>query len=333
MNRLVTIWMLKLVPGGRYGRSLCAAFTLVIGVGAYVSAAAIGEGGFASAQRFGSFPVAAFFVAAVAYIVPVFHYITSRAEVAIDALTPYLKTDRADNLKSQLRRKPLSWIVRVSVISVAMWLVQSRLLAGSWERMWDAFTAGLFSALMSVGPLPVWLTMNIAMSALFNNAILFRRLSRDLDVQILEPDSYMPIGTMAVTSTLVVLGALGLLCIMWLGGPVNWWTTLPAVAFFLPLMLLLLLIPVLPLHRRLSEQREAATADAQRALREARSMNTSDGVAAQAAALTLRREVMRLPTWPFDVPAITRFISYAIIVPLTWAGAALIEMLVDSLVG
>jgi hypothetical protein len=183
---------------------------------------------------------------------------------------------------------------------------------------------------MAVAPLFVWLTMTAAMSALFSNAMLLRRLSRDLDVQILEPGSYMPIGTMAVTSTLVVVGALGLLCIMWLGGPVSWWTTIPALMLFSPLLVALLLIPVLPLHQRLTQQRNEAVASAQLALREARSMNASESVSAQAAALTMRREFARLPTWPFDVPAITRFISYAIIVPLTWAGAALIEMVVDA---
>ena len=37
-----------------------------------------------------------------------------------------------------------------------------------------------------------------------------------------------------------------------------------------------------------------------------------------------------MSTWPFDTGALTRLSLYLIIPPLTWAGAALIERLVDS---
>ena len=143
----------------------------------------------------------------------------------------------------------------------------------------------------------------------------------------------MPIGSMAVTSTLVVLGAMALLSVMWLGGPINWWTTLPALVIFAPLVVLLVLLPVWPLHRKLLAQRQAAVDEAQQALRASRELpdQADTTLASQAAALSLRREVTRLPVWPFDVGAVTRFVSYAVIVPLTWAGAALIEMLVNLL--
>jgi hypothetical protein len=42
--------------------------------------------------------------------------------------------------------------------------------------------------------------------------------------------------------------------------------------------------------------------------------------------------VLRLSVWPFDIGELTRLLAYGIIVPSTWAGAALIEMLVNLLV-
>ena len=281
--------------------------------------------------RFGGWPTAAFFVAAVAYIVPVFHYITTRTEQALATLLPHVAVAERDQFTGSINRRSLGWAVRTVIVGVALWLGQSRVLAGSWSAMWDSLTASFLGFLMAVGPLPVWLTMCASMSALFQNALTFRQLSLQLDVDILEPDSYMPIGSMAVTSTLVVLGALALLSIMWVDGPVNWWTTLPAMAFFSPLLVALLLIPVLPVHRRLVVQRAQAADHAQAALRHAQGLEGPSAVAAKAAALSLRREVGRLPTWPFDVPAVTRFFAYAIIVPLTWAGAALIEILVNTI--
>ena len=39
-----------------------------------------------------------------------------------------------------------------------------------------------------------------------------------------------------------------------------------------------------------------------------------------------------LSTWPFDIGSMTRLFLYFVIVPLTWAGAALIERLVNMIV-
>ncbi|MEM1176424.1 MAG: hypothetical protein AAGI27_16640 [Pseudomonadota bacterium] len=324
------IWMLSLVPGGRFGRWWTALGVLLLGGVVYGLAAWRAA---ETPEYFGRLPwsITLFFVAAVAYIVPMFHYITERTHQALDALGPHLRDPgRLPALHDAIDQRRPGWILRTTLISVALWLLQSRLLAGSWAYMWERVQTGFVMISFDFGPLFVWLTMNVAMSALFQNALVFRQLVPHLDVDILEPDSYLPIGSMAVTSTLVVLGAMALLAVMWLGGPVDWWTTLPALVIFTPLVVLLLLLPVWPLHRLLKVQRQAEIDEAQQALREAR--RADDGaLAGQTVALTLRRELARLPVWPFDVGAVLRLSSYAVIVPLTWAGAALIEMLVNVL--
>jgi hypothetical protein len=331
-NGLIRIWLLAMVPNHRYGRWIATLLILVLGFSAYAAVVYLWSQRGPDERQFRGWPTAAFFVFSVAYIVPVFHYIVSRTQLALTRLEPFLPEAERNRFVYRVEHQSVAWILRTTLIAIGLWLAQSWLLSGSWQSMWDNLTRSSLSFAMSIGPLPVWLTMCAAMSALFRNALLFRRMSESLNVQLFEPDSYMPVGTMAVTSTLVVLGALGLLPIMWLNGPVSWWTTLPAMAFFSPLLLLLLAIPVMPVHRRLVAQRNQAIADAQAALRETQTIELRDRTAAKAAALSLRREVARLPTWPFDVSAITRFISYAIIVPLTWAGAALVEILVNSFV-
>ncbi|MEM8547043.1 MAG: hypothetical protein AAGF46_02650 [Pseudomonadota bacterium] len=327
------IWMLALVPNHRHGRLISAVVILLLGTSVYALADYLRSLPSASNRGFLSWSVAMFFVTAVAYIVPVFHYISQRTRQSLYQLAPYLpQSTDIDALTTEVERRTVGWTFRVTLVAVALWLIQSRLLAGSWLLMWERTLGGFVNIAMDWGPLPVWLTMCTSMSALVHNALLFRRLVRQLDVRILEPESFMPVGTMAVTSTLVVLGALALLSVMWLGGPLSWWTTLPALAFFSPLIAMLLLLPVLPLHRRLREQRLAAIQAAQAEVTRVHAPDAGASVAERAAALSLRREVARLPAWPFDVPAIIRFISYAVIVPLTWAGAALIEILVNAIV-
>lgn len=325
------IWMLRLVPRGRWGRWVTAAVILGVGLAIYAPAASIVAEDPARWRNYFAWPPALFFVCAVAYIVPTFHYSTGRSHRALDDLTPYFR-DPGDleAARTSLDQRPALWFVRVVVFSIALWLVQSRLLAGSWEYMWARTGEGYVAIVMDFGSLPVWLTMNTAMSALVRNALTFRRLVPKLETSILDPQSFMPIGRMAVTSTLVVVGAMASLSIMWIDGPTNLWTTLPALLIFTPVIALLLLLPVWPLHRELLRQRAAAVAAAQARV-PARSDRTDPYEGRLAETLALRRELARLPVWPFDVGSVTRFVSYAVIVPLTWAGAALIEMLVNVL--
>jgi len=326
--------MLMLVPPGRYGRWWAALIILVAGAALFGAAAVqIVRHPAYNGQFPWSIPV--FFTCAVAYIVPMFHFITRRTHQCLDTLEPYVASPRRRaELRAAIDRRSLAWTLRSAGAASALWLVQSRLLSGSWENVWTGLTANFASGVFAIGPLFVWLTMYVAMSALVQNALTFRRLVPDLETDIFEPESYMPVGSMAVTSTLVSLGGMALMSIMWLGGPIDWWTTLPGLVIFAPFVVLLLLLPVWPLHRKLLAQRKAEVQDAQRVLRRAREPKVHDdaALARQAAALSLRREVARLPVWPFDVGAVFRFIGYAVIVPLTWAGAALIEMLVNAVV-
>jgi len=332
-SRKYRIWMLLLVPPVPCGRWWAALAFLLAGSAVY------GVAGVLLARNpaySGSFPwsIPLFFVCAVAYIVPMFHYITMRTHKALDDLGPYIVSpQRLAELHEAIDHRPTRWIVRTTVLSTGLWLLQSRLLAGSWESMWLQVTSGYASLVFVLGPLLVWLTMVAAMSALVQNALTFRRLVPQLDSDIFEPDSYMPIGRMAVTSTSVALGGMALMSLMWLGGPIDWWTTLPALIIFAPLVVLLLLLPVLPMHRKLLAQRRVAMDEAQHALREARRSKDPDetSIAHQAAALSMRREVAELSAWPLDVGTVARFLSYSVIVPLTWAGAALIEMAVNAL--
>ena len=108
-----------------------------------------------------------------------------------------------------------------------------------------------------------------------------------------------------------------------------------AIATLVPL-LILFFIPVWPVHRRLVRMKE----------RELVALNDRIEACPNAAGevdletqrfdqllplLIYRREIVQVSTWPFDVGNMTRLAFYLIIPPLTWAGAALIENVVDSL--
>lgn len=217
-------------------------------------------------------------------------------------------------------------------MSVGLWLVQSYLLAGGLRGMQFALTHSFLSCLMSVMPLLVWLTLTVATSALIDNARLFRRLTGSLRIDLLDTSSVAPVGAMAVHSTLVVIGALALFPIMWVSGPIDVWTTVPGLFLLTLVVVILVVVPLWPLRARLHAHKRDTLAALQGQINERRAslepaMVSADEVLHRL--LSYRREVSAVSEWAVDVGAVVRLFSYAVIVPLTWIGAALIEMLVD----
>ena len=49
--------------------------------------------------------------------------------------------------------------------------------------------------------------------------------------------------------------------------------------------------------------------------------------------LAHKQRIEELPNWPFDANLTFRLLGYAVIAPLAWVGAALVENLVDQIAG
>ncbi|MDA1076734.1 MAG: hypothetical protein O3A63_18575, partial [Proteobacteria bacterium] len=146
-----------------------------------------------------SWPFALFFCAIVAYVAPVFHFITGRTEEALDELTPHLSLvpQQVQRLRSGISRKSVVWFLLNIGFGAGMWLLQSRLMAGSFEVMMLQISAGLGPFISTVVPLLVWLTMTCALGSLMDNARLFRRLSNAVNIDLLDPGILTPFGRMA----------------------------------------------------------------------------------------------------------------------------------------
>ncbi len=317
------IWLLTLVPNIKFGRwwlgvGLFAAMLLWVwwadvhdGVGVQWS-------------------TALFFCVAVSYIIPVFHYITERTVVAFDQLAPHLNLpeEKIERTRLAITHRSRRWIAVNLALASGMWVLQSRVLAGSSLEMIEQLFDGVGAVTLFLAPLLVWLTTTCAVHALVDNARLFRDLSASVKVDLLNPQIATPFGNMAVASTLMVIGSIASLGIMWLGGGVDPWTTIPGLVIMLTALVFLFLAPVWPMHRNL----KAAKMDALATLQHEIDKFDHADYAQLAPLLAYRRELREIHEWPYDLGAMTRFGIYLIIVPLTWIGAALIENVVDLFV-
>lgn len=322
------MWLLRLVPPVAYGRWWCA---LII----FLSLLLL----FAIAGVFGNvetptqvWPAALFFCAVLAYIVPIFHYITQRTELAFDELSPQLAAspEAIVRWRTGISSKSTAWMVNTTLLGASLWLLQGRLLADSFTSFLGNLAGNSVDLAMTLGPLPVWLIVTGVTSVLVDNARLFRTLAARTRVSLLDTRALNPFGRMAVSSTLVVIGIQALFPIMWLDAGTDPWTTIPGLVFTTFALVYLFVAPTWPVHQALrqAKQRELSVLR-DRINSECR--QSSDIAASQtlSALLIYRREIASAAEWPFDISIVARFGLYLVVVPLTWVGAALIENLVD----
>jgi len=330
------LWVLRFVLPGRYGRWITGLLLFVFGVAVYRFGGIFGTTAEEIPSELKS--VALFFCVVVAYLVPTFHYVSERSEIAIDSLEAEIDPDQrlllvgGTSLRDQISHRSLSWQVFNLFIGTMFWLVQSWFLAGGFAGMLNSLTGSVTAALMAVGALPVWLTFSLAIHAMINNAQLFRRLARVVKVDVLHTDSLMAFGRMAVSAVLVVVGAQASFSIMFFGGVDTPWAWGPGLVLTTIAMGYLLFGPVMPLRDRLRSGKALALADVDSALRSTSGLGQlADHTNRRQVSelLAIRQQLRAVPEWPFDMDLLARLGIYLIIVPLTWVGAALIENVVD----
>lgn len=277
---------------------------------------------------------ALFFSVIIAYIVPIFGYISERTAAAVDALGPLLDAN-AEQHAAWCRRvyvKPRFWLLTAVGVALASGLAHNLLLFGSLDPLLVVESPSAVTSAIAWGTLLVWLTITLVIAGLLDNALLLNRLARRVRVQPFHPLSLRPFATVAVISTLALIGAQAAFPIMTIEGGMNPAAYFPGlVATAIP-MLLLAALPVWPAHRRLAAAKRELLEDVNARIAALPPPDTAqpDNLAALTQLLVYRREVLQISEWPFDLGVMTRLALYLIIPPLTWVGAALIEHFVET---
>lgn len=323
-----SFWLLRLVIPGRWGGwitgvLLLAVLLTIFGMAGNLSADGLDQVGLG---------VVLFFSLILAYILPIHHLIISRSLRALSVLGarfPGLGAD-VELYRARLLHKSRAWVVRTLLIGLAAGVGHATLLLdGADPRLALAYPPTLLTTVFTV---ILWVVMTATISSLVENAVLFARLSRSVPVPLLEVRALTPIGGVAVSSTLAMVGAQAAFPLMFFQADVSYLTYLPGlVATSLP-MVYLFAAPVWPLHRRIVA---AKLSELDRIGSLLRSIAGRDGQSVRAYGdlaplLIYRREIAAAPEWPFDTSVLGRLALYLVIPPLTWVGAALIEMLIDN---
>ncbi|MEM9396834.1 MAG: hypothetical protein AAF991_05095 [Pseudomonadota bacterium] len=181
----------------------------------------------------------------------------------------------------------------------------------------------------------LWVGMMTTLPQLFENARLFSKLGRIANPDLLRPSRHAAFGSAALRPGLTVIGLISAYGLLFLGdvsrafAPIGFTMGLSIFA-----LVGLVALPLRGIRLRIRETRE-------RALRELDSrlaLLPVDNVAGAAAnelqeidlLLDMRERVAQAPGWPFDLNGVKRILFYIVLPPLTWAAAALVEMMIES---
>ena len=325
------IWLLRLVLPGRWGRWLTSLlifscmFLLFGSVGVWTDILPDSARSSRSASLF--------FCVVLAYIIPVFHFICERSQAALCALSPVLDLDveQIALQEQSLVHKPRRW--RLTVLSVGLlsgaahnavlWIVESDV----------PIPTNIGPSVVTVfATMAIWLVMTTVVFALVHNAVRIARLSKRLNIDLLNTPALKPFATVAVISTLAMIGAQAAYPLMLMEGEISTITYLPGLMMTAGPMLLMLFLPIWPVHRLLAEKKRETLDYLTQQIVSAPKLtdNQASALAELNPLLAFRREIMQVPEWPFDIGLLARLLLYLILPPLTWVGAALIENLVDS---
>ncbi len=323
-------WLLRLVFPFPYGRLLTGVVLICLLVPLFHVGAEHG--------RAGNTP-ALFFSLILAYIIPVFSYITARTRDVLFEMKPILALDEAgfNEALARIDSASLRATLVILVAGLLLGLAHISVIQGSVTAAFTEMVESRASLVSTLGTVLVWVVMNTVISMLIRQALLFARLgARVVRVSLLNTRALVPFARVAITSSLAMIGALALFPLMSVDSDFDLVRSLPGIVAIMASLLVLFIIPVWPLHRRIARRKEAELLELDTRIDEC--LDGADGaglgvdkIAQLTPLLNYRREISAVSTWPFDAGAITRLAVYLVIVPLTWAGAALIERLVDAI--
>lgn len=326
------VWLLRLMLPVRHGRPISALIIFAALFGAFRWGA--------EADVNYSTPML-FFSAIIAYSVAVFSFITEKCQEALTELRPGLNLTDNAFVKAQavLGRGTTLQLVVLTALGLLAGIGHLSLLDGSLNQLIYHITSGpptVTSVSGYMGTLMVWLVISTMVYFLILYAQLFAELGRkSVEVDLLNPRALVPFSRVAIISSLAMIGGLALFPLMYLDDGLNMQSVLPgAIGMGVP-MLVMFAIPIWPVHKRLVAAKESALTNLNQRIEACRGGTATDALnneqlEAINPLLQYRREILQAPVWPIDASSVTRLSLYLIIVPLTWAGAALIERLMES---
>ena len=326
-----TVWPHKLVFEFAYGRLVT--FSLLLGLTFGLSLL------IAPPSNSGQLGLMSFFCFIIAYIIPASHFINFQTLNEFDRLAPFLNlsASECEEKRFSLATQTTTEQLRLLVVGVFLGLGHVYILTESEFGFVDSLKSKDTFVLMGMGyTLFIWVLLTMVISMLVRNAFVFSQLAREhVSIDLMDTSYLGAFSRVALSSTLVLVGAQAAFPLLFIQDDINHFTMLPGfLGLFVP-MIALFLLPLIPLRNRIRGCKAAEFEAIQIEMKKLTSTVISpatnqDILQTLQPLLTYRDEIKKVKDWSFDSPVLIRLLVYLVIPPLTWIGSALIENIVNS---
>ncbi|MFY0592036.1 hypothetical protein [Roseivirga sp.] len=181
----------------------------------------------------------------------------------------------------------------------------------------------------------MWLVITHATSTFMRNMTVMNKMSREIDVDLLNMDKFMPLTKSGITSILGFIGAYSLLFVQ---GVRIIDIQNPAIAIIIPSIFFLIRTPLKGVRKRVSmaKHKELVLVDSaiegdREALKRSRIKKNLDNINV-IDLINYRKIIQSVFEIPVNIPTASRFIFYLIIPLLTWIAASVVDKVIDYLI-
>ena len=156
---------------------------------------------------------ALYFSAVIAYIVPVFSFITERSRESLLQLRPALNLDEPafESALGRIDSASGRFVLLHLLGGTLMGLGHITVIGGSVQQMVSDMMHSRVGFVSTVGTVMVWVVMTTVIAMLIRQAVLFARLgSAAVRISLFNSRKLVPFARVSTTSTLALIGGLAL---------------------------------------------------------------------------------------------------------------------------
>lgn len=236
---------------------------------------------------------------------------------------PRYALDAREAIRNGLKR---TWLAG-SVFGLGMGLANAQPIYALTES-----TAPSIDISISLGQLFLWLIVGLLLGQRTVAARSFSRLGEVVAFDLFRLDRLRPLARSGMVDVLVIAGALALTALQALDAEFRWYNYSYGLMISIPATFFLLVWPMRSVHRRISSEKQRQLSRVGALIQQASGSTTQEDILHFETLLAHRERLRGQRTWPFSTALMSRLFIYLIIPPLAWAGAAVVETLVNRLI-
>jgi len=247
----------------------------------------------------------------------------------VDQLEPLLPDERhARDARSAIRGAPLRSALPGSALGIGMGLLNARLHDAFFESATPAI-----DITTALGQVFMWWIIGMVISQRLIVARRFDRIGEVIHFDLFQLDRLRVFARSGLNDVLIIAGALSLSPLQALDAEFRWINYSFALWVSIPAAFTLLVLPLRHLHRRIVHEKNAQLSRVEERIDAVIAGGVRDDVPRFEALLSHRDRLHGVSTWPLGTALVSRVFVYLIIPPIAWAGAALVERLLEGWLG